>query len=231
MLEERTFLKGDFFEHRDGNCRLLPPLTTALAESAPLWAKALGPVAEQTAWAFAQIQLPVGATTVPTMKAPFRLRTPLTQRNRMRSVDDSAHTPTLEPRCKDCGQTLKNAARTYCDACLPANAKRASLKAVETQKHLRAIGEDRRMSPETRDIHHQNAKQQHVLNSAWEAAQKSIPSPTFYKREIFPRIKALPVRDLVAVTGLSVSSCKHIRTARMTPHPRHWDALKRLAAK
>jgi CRISPR-associated endonuclease Cas1 len=231
LLEARTFLKADFFEARDGNCRLLPPLTTALAESAQRWAKALGPVAEHAAWAFAHIQLPVGPIERSTDKAPFRLRTPITQRNRMRSPSSTAAADTLGTRCKDCGQTLKNPKRTYCDACLPAQAKRASLKAVETQRQLRAIGEDRRMSPEVRETHRKNATQQHVLNSTWEAAQKSIPSPAVYKREIFPRIKALPVADLMAVTGLSASSCKHIRTGRMTPHPRHWDALKRIAAK
>ena len=230
FLDERTFLKADFFETRDGNCRLLPPLTAALAESAPQWAKLLGPVAERTAWAFAHIQLPVGPIAPPTVKAPFRLRTPLTQRNRMRA-DDSSKVVTLAPRCKDCGQALKHAARTYCDACLPANAKRASLKGVETQRHLRAIGEDRRMSPEVRETHRNNAKQQYLLNSTWEAAQTSIPSSSHYMREIFPKIKLIPVRDLVEATGLSTSSCKHIRTGRMTPHPRHWDALTRLAAK
>ena len=229
-LEERTFLKADFFENRDGNCRLLPPLTAALAESAPRWAKALGPVAEHTAWAFAHIQLPVGPIAPPTVKAPLRLRTPLTQRNRMRA-DDSAKAVTLAPRCKDCGQTLKNAARTYCDVCLPAHAKRASLKAVETQRQLRAIGEDRRTSPDVREIHRIHATQQRARNAAWEAAQTSIPSPTHYKREIYPRIKELPVRILVEATGLSASSCKHIRTGRVMPHPRHWDALTRLAAK
>lgn len=232
LLEERTFLKADFFENRDGNCRLLPPLTAALAESAPQWAKALGPVAEQTAWAFARIQLPVGPLAPPTVKAPFRLRTPLTQRNRTRaSTTERAPTPTLAPRCKDCGQTLKNPKRTYCDACLPAHLQRAAKNAQAVQRHLRAIGEDRRMSPEVRSVHSENAKQQHVLNSTWEAAQATIPSPAVYKREIFPQIKDVAVRTLVAATGLSVSSCKQIRTGRMTPHPRHWDALKRLALK
>ena len=230
LLEDRTFLKADFFENRDGNCRLLPPLTEALAESAPRWAKALGPVAEHTAWAFAHIQSPIGSLAAPTVKPPLRLRTPITQRNHARTAE-STKPMTLAHRCKDCGQTLKNAARTYCDVCLPAHAKRASLKGVETQRQLRAIGEDRRTSPEVRAIHRIHATQQRARNAAWEAAQTSIPSPTLYKRDIYPRIKELPVRVLVEATGLSTSSCKHIRTGRVMPHPRHWDALTRLAVK
>jgi CRISPR-associated endonuclease Cas1 len=231
LLEDRTFVQGDFFEHRDGHCRLLPPLTSALAETAPQWAKVLGPIAERTSWAFAHIQAPSGAALPPVRNAPVRLRTPLTQRNRMRSGGEPATSPTLGPRCKDCGRGLDKAGRTYCDACLPAHAKRASQKAVETQRQLRAIGEDRRMSPEVRATHRDNAKRQHLLNSAWEAAQDSLPSPALYKREILPRLQAIPVRDLVAATGLSASSCKHIRTGRMTPHARHWEKLRRLAAK
>ena len=230
LLQKRTFLKADFFENRDGNCRLLPPLTTALAESAPLWAKVLGPVAEQTAWAFAHIQSPAGNLAPPTVKPPLRLRTPITQRNHSRPVDP-VKAVTLAHRCKDCGQTLKNPARTYCDACLPVHAKRASLKGLETQRQLRAIGEDRRTSPDVREIHRIHATQQRARNAAWEAAQTSIPSPTLYKRDIYPCIKELPVSVLVEATGLSTSSCKHIRTGRVMPHARHWDALKRLALK
>jgi CRISPR-associated endonuclease Cas1 len=232
LLEQRTFLRSDFFEHRDGHCRLLPPLASALAETAPQWAKAVGPIAEQTAWAFAQVQLPVGTLASSTTRSPVRLRTPLTQRNRIRSVSGQVSAVLrLTARCKDCGQTLKNAARTYCDACLPAHAKRAAAKASETQRHLRAVGQDRRSTPEVRAIHSANAKRQAVLNSAWEAAQTSIPSPSVYRRDIFPRIKGISVRELCAVTGLSTSSCKRVRTGRMTPHPRHWDALRMIAMK
>lgn len=57
MLEKRTFRVDDFFETREGNCRLMPPLASALAETAPQWATALGAFAERAASAFAHIPL------------------------------------------------------------------------------------------------------------------------------------------------------------------------------
>jgi CRISPR-associated endonuclease Cas1 len=49
MVERRTFRKADFTETADGHVRLLAPLTHELAETMPLWAKSLGPIAEYVA--------------------------------------------------------------------------------------------------------------------------------------------------------------------------------------
>ena len=46
MLSKRKFRKADFFETREGICRLMPPLTHELAGTATRWAKELGPVTE-----------------------------------------------------------------------------------------------------------------------------------------------------------------------------------------
>jgi CRISPR-associated endonuclease Cas1 len=49
LLRGRTFKKGDFFETREGVCRLMPPLTHELAETSTTWAKELAPVTERVA--------------------------------------------------------------------------------------------------------------------------------------------------------------------------------------
>jgi CRISPR-associated endonuclease Cas1 len=49
VLSTTTFSRQDFFETRQGVCRMLPPLTQMLAETAPRWARAIGPVAEKVA--------------------------------------------------------------------------------------------------------------------------------------------------------------------------------------
>jgi len=49
LLREKTFRRADFFEARDGHCRLLPPLTEQLAKTAERWAEALGPVVRRVA--------------------------------------------------------------------------------------------------------------------------------------------------------------------------------------
>lgn len=46
ILETHTFAARDFFETRQGACRLMSPLTHLLAETQARWAKAVAPVAE-----------------------------------------------------------------------------------------------------------------------------------------------------------------------------------------
>jgi hypothetical protein len=49
LLAKRQFRKAEFFECGDGQCRLLPPLTHELIGTAPLWGRALLPVAQELA--------------------------------------------------------------------------------------------------------------------------------------------------------------------------------------
>ncbi len=48
-------------------------------------------------------------------------------------------------------------------------------------------------------------------------------------REIVPKLDAFSLREIAAVTGLSLTACSRIRGGAQVPHPRHWDALQRLA--
>src|SRR5580692_12406044 len=46
----REPLKREWFlEQRDGNCRLMAPLAIKLSETAPIWARAVAPIAEWVA--------------------------------------------------------------------------------------------------------------------------------------------------------------------------------------
>lgn len=49
LLEERSFAAKKFFETRQGDCRLMPPLPQTLAELSPRLAKLAAPVVEQVA--------------------------------------------------------------------------------------------------------------------------------------------------------------------------------------
>ena len=48
-LEQRTLRRQDFFELRNGQCRLMPDQARELAQTAGLWAQKLGPVVEGVA--------------------------------------------------------------------------------------------------------------------------------------------------------------------------------------
>lgn len=123
LLRTRPFGTGDFFERRDGCCRLMPPVTKMLTETAPRWAAELGSIVEGIAEALmhADGQLQTSA-------ANRRLPTPLTQLNRsagrakMRRKERQPETPPsmkVPAACFDCGTILDDAARRYCDDCLP----------------------------------------------------------------------------------------------------------------
>lgn len=53
FLQTRVFRASDFFETRQGVCRVLPPLTHEIAETATQWAQRVAPVAEWAAEMFA----------------------------------------------------------------------------------------------------------------------------------------------------------------------------------
>lgn len=120
LLETRTFRRSDFFETREGVCRVMPPLTHLLAETAPWWARAVAPVAEHVARIlFTSGPSPRRArgrsgrrrSVLPTRGLP----TPLTESNRSAgrapyrrrpSPSGVVHRPVLPRTCRGCGVTL-----------------------------------------------------------------------------------------------------------------------------
>jgi hypothetical protein len=49
-----------------------------------------------------------------------------------------------------------------------------------------------------------------------------------FKRDILPRIQALPLKSLMSATGLTKSACSRMRAGKTVPHPRHWRELDAL---
>src|SRR5262249_16426176 len=49
LIRNREFKKSNFFETREGICRILPPLNQEVAETCSKWRKLIGPVAETVA--------------------------------------------------------------------------------------------------------------------------------------------------------------------------------------
>jgi len=56
LLRTRRFTRRDFAETARGVCRLYPPLSHELAETAPRWAEAIAPAAETGAQLLASIE-------------------------------------------------------------------------------------------------------------------------------------------------------------------------------
>src|SRR5680860_721041 len=100
----------------------MPQVTRMLAENAPRWAAELGSIVEGIAQAL------MHADVQPQSSAANRkLPTPLTQSNRsagrakVRRNERKTESPLpqVQAACFACGTILEDAARRYCDECLP----------------------------------------------------------------------------------------------------------------
>ena len=236
LLATHTFQPSDFFETREGNCRLMPDVAAPLATTALRWRRALGPIAERVGGAFRRVAASATAMTPPVLPAPaaaVAFRTPLTGRNRSRPLTERAASMSalhLVRRCRDCGASLRGAKRTYCDDCLPTAARRASAKGVNVQRQLRAVGDDRRQSEASRRTLSDHAKRRAKERQDWEGKHPTLPSAQTFDSEILPLLTEIPDEVLAKASGLSRQAIKSIRRKRMRPHARHWDRLRAAAA-
>jgi CRISPR-associated endonuclease Cas1 len=236
LLETHTFDRSDFFETRDGNCRLMPEIAAPLATTALKWRRAIAPIAENIGGMLQRSEttaLRASQDSTASAATPMRrFRTPLTGRNQSRPMTAKAASVAavhLTPRCRDCGAVLSKTTRTYCDACLPEAAKRASAKGVETQKLLHAVGADGRQSESARAAHRSNARRNAQAQREWESQHRTVPSAAVFDDEVLPLLRDVPDVLLAKASGLSVGAIKATRRGRMRPHARHWDTLRKAA--
>jgi CRISPR-associated endonuclease Cas1 len=232
LLSSRVFRASDFFETRQGVCRVLPPLTHELVETATHWARRIAPVTE---WAAAMFATPPGSRDrkIPTL---------LTQDRRSLGRDGVRQNPRKQPQapkivpagvCRYCGVILSSRRRSYCNDRLP-KVYAEHLEALQKAGPA-AIG---RLMAEGRDPTHggQAARMRatSLMRRKWEAAewdrQHKRPDPEEFRKRILPKLKTVPLGQMVKATGLSLIYCSLVRRGVYLPHPRHWESLQALAA-
>jgi len=232
LLRKRTFRAADFFEDRRGVCRVLPPLTHALAETTPLWAERVAPVAERVV----QMLLSAPGSRI------SRIPTPLTQSNRSagrgafrrkrKQVDPGKkHMPPAV--CGICGVVLDAPDRAYCDGCLAerhgefmAKFQRGGPAAL---RHLRAEGRDPAHGGGAASKRGASNARWRREVAAWDQAHPDRPDPEVFRREILPRLRGVALTRIAKATGLTPMYCSLIRRGLFVPHPRNWEALAQLA--
>jgi hypothetical protein len=250
LLRTRTFSAKDFFETRDGVCRVLPPLTHVLAETGPRWAKALGPIAEQVAQTLNRAREPVTTVPVIIQGSPTvgrthtrALPTPLTQSNRSAGRARLRRKPTparshstvdVPQRCTKGGAVLEDAKRQYCDACLPE--RRAELASSFSDTGPQALAEQRAMATDpahggsTAEKRGQRVTEQWRDLAAWEQTHAAEADIAVYEREIQPQLAGMTLAAMMRATGLSRRYCWLIKTGQKVRHLRHRTALNQAAA-
>jgi CRISPR-associated endonuclease Cas1 len=229
LLTSRPLAVADFFETRQGVCRVTSGLARELAGTLPRWRAAVGRVAEAVA---SDLEVGVGGR--------HPLPTPLTGRNR--SLGRGAHgMPDRQPpsagadiACISCGRPTEQRRQTCSDEC-EAEARAVGLEAfVEAGRRalveLRATG--------WKAVHGEEARARIAGRTtalvraarAWQRANPWPTDPDRFKRDVQPRLGAVPVAALVAATGLSEAYCRRIKRGEIVPHPMWWAAIETTAA-
>jgi len=227
LLRERTFRRADFAETRQGNCRILPPLARQLATTADTWREHVGPVVERAAQLMADGSTKLGD-----------LPTPLTRSKRQDAWAERRGRPTkrrpptgaVPKACPGCGGGIDDG-REYCAACLRDRfndlGESGRAAAAATLAQLRQEGRDPAHGGAAgRRRGRKNASHQEEI-TAWNSNHVR-PDRALFAKEIGPRLRELTPRDLEEATGLSAHYCSLIRLGKRVPHPRHWEALRRL---
>jgi CRISPR-associated endonuclease Cas1 len=232
LLAARHFTKDDFHETRQGACRLLPPLSHELAGHMPEYAQAIAPIAEQVAHALASSSPGKIALSTPLSRA--NISAVQKRGNKPRRSGSYAAPVKTMPTCKSCGTKLFNKTRQYCSACWTVTRAALNEQRVQNSKvalaRARAEGRDPAQTTEARMKRHESLIAAKAAERDWDAVgdHPVISEQQFYE-EVLPRLAEVPLSKIERATGLSNSACSRIRRGRMTPHPRHWDALTGLA--
>jgi CRISPR-associated endonuclease Cas1 len=208
-----------FFEQRDGNCRLMAPLTVRLSETSPTWARAVAPLAEwvaRTLW----------------LRKPKPVRSPfpatrLTEHHRRQAKGGASSLPAMaSPRppsvCRVCGASIMFG-RSYCASCAVTVSREGLIEAAK-------LGRVATISAKAQALRSATQRRQAAALKAWNPADKPdwLDEKT-YREKILPRLPAVTVPTILSTLAVSEPYATNIRAGRRIPHPRHWLSLARLA--
>jgi CRISPR-associated endonuclease Cas1 len=216
-ITRETLKKESFLEQPDGNCRLSAQLAIKLSGTAPIWGRAVAPVAE---WAAGTLwsgrRKPTGEVSLPTR---------LTQSHKREAkggtpVAPRILTPHRENLCRGCGKIIQQRSNN----CAECQIEGATERLVNAAR----IGRVAARSPEARAKHVASRQRHADACSTWDASKQ----PDWLTNEVFSqRIQPLLANTTTSAirSGIGVSRwyAGRIRNG-YRPHPRHWLALSRL---
>jgi len=221
LLAARPLSLHDVTEARDGQCRLLPRLTSELAQTATTWARHVVPHAEMIA---SLLATDVGLPSPPTVLTgeTRRAARPVGQVTRPPRVASGP----VAGACEACGATVAVGNKRCSDCHRAANGERMQRQQAAEATQRRATG----THPSNREsVRQRIARSQ---RAQWESRRASVAGggftgrPSEFRRLILPRLAGIEGRILAGATGLSVGYCDQIREGKRVPHVRHWPALQ-----
>ena len=215
-LITREYLSRSWFiEERDGTCRLTAEFVPRLAQTAPMWSRAVAPVAEWVAREFWK--------TIRRPDAPFATR--LTQGNKREAKGGALVLPQIRPTrqehlCPECGKTIQTQS-TKCVSCAAGDVTKNMLRAAR-------IGRQTANGPEAQVKRAIKARKNALAQHSWNASdQMKWLTPKVFKQKVQPLLATLPMSAIRSSIGVSNWYASKIRQG-YRPHPRHWQALAAL---
>ena len=215
----RQPLKREWFsEQCDGNCRLTASFAVRLSETAPIWGRAVAPIAEWVARAF--------WSTIRRPDTPLATR--LTQDNKRVAKGGLALLPHKRALfqqnvCAGCGKSIER----DCKHCSDCALKKSTLSLVEGAQLGRVAAQS-----STAKTRRRETKRRHDLaRNTWSPSdQPSWLTDSVYMKEIQPRLNSATLSEIASAINVSIPYASDIRKGRRRPHPRHWKALAELVS-
>jgi hypothetical protein len=209
-LQSEPLRKSDFWEDRNGNCRLISSLAIRLSETAETWRKLVAPVAEYVA------QELWNSISRPASQQRFASR--LTQAHRRAvkgSIVPAVNQPKPEHVCSDCGLKIPSGTK-LCSNC----AKQA------TRKNFR-VGRNVAQRPEFLEKRSVTMQRHKRSIDNWKPSELQITRDA-YVTQIQPALASVTKIQIRSALGISDNYTAQIKAGRI-PHMRHWQTLARLA--
>ena len=210
-----------FFEQRNGNARLRASLTERLCETAPMWERAVAPVAEwvaQALWNSGRKPAPAGPT-LPTRLTQGR-RSEGREKEFILKMTSASPPPKI---CPGCGATTHEGRQ--CPTC---GRKVSAERLIDLAKQGRVVAQSegsqgKRSASQTGHEAAKRAWRSMPIRVAW-------PDEKTYMSEIQPRLSSVTISALSSALGVCELYAADIRAGRRRPHPRHWLALAKLVS-
>jgi hypothetical protein len=218
LIAGRSFRRSDFSERADGTIKIMGPLRHELAETLPIWRKALAPHAEAVAHLLAAEVEGRYVTTTPLTNAKSRAAAAEVKARhaarRAAKASQARQRPaaarsTAPYTCLDCGAPVTNARRVRCDSCIEADPRQTPALRQSRAKAISA----RRQAEAGWSVHHPAGP----LDTAWATTT------------LLPALRAFTVRQVMDAAGVAKGTASGWRNGRHVPHPMHWAILAKLA--
>jgi CRISPR-associated endonuclease Cas1 len=215
-VQTEVFRKTDFWEDRNGNCRIATSLATKLCETSQVWYRLVARGAEYIAQELSSsIRKPAPYTRA--------IATRLTQSTK-RAVKGSnlpaVTMPKHEHSCGGCGKTIRTG-RTHCGHCAIESATQRLTNAASTGRVVAHTAAARAKQSATR------RRQAHACSTWNSATQPAWLTQDFFARKVQPLLASISTSKIAGTIGVSRWYAGRIREG-YRPHPRHWQALAKL---